>query len=573
MKQTIFENRQKAEELMQEAIRIWRASDHPDQLEGIEQDPVFSLLMTALAYQSNETEATLEQMKSEVLQEFDRMLIPYEVGHAIPATAVVETALQQGLPMMELSENQVFSLEESEASFIPLLKTRIVNAAIQSVVRIDGRRWKVTLKLDSPIQDLSGFSFAIKNQNFKDLKVSIKGQLLPLVNPWDFSDLPLCSCFAVDSILYNRTPTYAANVPCLDLFARHNVRMYTIKKFHSSKFNLAEMETIDMVFEFSGIKDGFLFDKSNLLLNTIILVNANIHTADLTSATPIVRVAGYQSQSSESGGAGQQFMHMLRPSSDQLYGQVPVEVRKMTADRFNQGRLVSLLNSLIGRYYTDFYAFLNLKQDANDRVMQTLIDILARMRDAARQDEEQRVPGVYIMLNPQVDRQQPISLSVRYVTTEGSAVNSRLKPDSSFLPPSGFDSSATRQIAPPILGSDEVLDRLEIASLTRYYLTTNDRLVTPADLKLFCYNELLVRFGITRSMVKSVMVSHRQQRDHWGVGYEVLVEIVLVDNNFIRRGFEDKIPQTETLLQAMMSVRSTNIYPIVVTIQIEKKSK
>ena len=417
MKQTIFENRQKAEELMQEAIRIWRASDHPDHLEGIEQDPVFSLLMTALAYQSNETEATLEQMKSEVLQEFDRMLIPYEVGHAIPATAVVETALQQGLPMMELSENQVFSLEESEASFIPLLKTRVVNAAIQSVVRIDGRRWKVTLKLDSPIQDLSGFSFAIKNQNFKDLKVSIKGQLLPLVNPWDFSDLPLCSCFAVDSILYNRTPTYAANVPCLDLFARHNVRMYTIKKFHSSKFNLAEMETIDMVFEFSGIKDGFLFDKSNLLLNTIILVNANIHTADLTSATPIVRVAGYQSQSSESGGAGQQFMHMLRPSSDQLYGQVPVEVRKMTADRFNQGRLVSLLNSLIGRYYTDFYAFLNLKQDANDRVMQTLIDILARMRDAARQDEEQRVPGVYIMLNPQVDRQQPISLSVRYVTT------------------------------------------------------------------------------------------------------------------------------------------------------------
>ena len=48
MKQTIFENRQKADELIQEAIRVWRGSDHPDQLEGIEQDPVFSLLMTAL---------------------------------------------------------------------------------------------------------------------------------------------------------------------------------------------------------------------------------------------------------------------------------------------------------------------------------------------------------------------------------------------------------------------------------------------------------------------------------------------------------------------------------------------
>ena len=40
MKQTIFENKQRAEELLQEAIRIWRSSDHPDQLEGIEQDPV-----------------------------------------------------------------------------------------------------------------------------------------------------------------------------------------------------------------------------------------------------------------------------------------------------------------------------------------------------------------------------------------------------------------------------------------------------------------------------------------------------------------------------------------------------
>ena len=97
MKQTIFENRQKADELIQEAIRVWRGSDHPDQLEGIEQDPVFSLLMTALAYQSNELENDLEQMKSDVLREFGHMLTSYEVGHAIPATAVVETALQPGL--------------------------------------------------------------------------------------------------------------------------------------------------------------------------------------------------------------------------------------------------------------------------------------------------------------------------------------------------------------------------------------------------------------------------------------------------------------------------------------------
>lgn len=570
MKQTIFENKQRAEELMQEAVRIWRESDHGDQLEGIEDDPVFALLITALAYQSNETENSLEQMKSDVLEEFGHMLTPYEIGHAIPATAVVETNLQEGIGELELTEQHVFTLSENGARFIPLLKARVLNAAVRSVVRIDGRRWKVSLRFDSPVKDLSGFCFAVKNHNYKDLRVTIKGQLLPLVTPWDFSSLPLSRCFDVDSILYNRAPTYMASASCLDLFARQNIRLYTIKKHQANRYLPGETEALDLVFEFAGIRDNFLFDKDNLSLNPIILVNASVHTADLSSSTPIVRVAGIHSLSTDTDGVSQQFLHMLRPSDDQLFGKLPVDVRRMAADRFNQGNLVSLLNSLISRYYTDFYAFSNLRNEANERVMQSLIEILLRMRDTARQDMEQRVPGVYLMLQPQVDRQTPISLSVPYVTTLGSAVNAFLKPESVFQVPTGFDGPSTRQIANPVPGSDELLDKVEEAALSRYYMTTNDRLVTPADLKLFCYTELQARYGLNRKMVKSVTVSHRQQQGKWNAGYEILVEIVLNDNSFIRRGFEEKIPQTEALMQAMMSVRCVNIYPIQVTIQIEK---
>jgi hypothetical protein len=74
-------------------------------------------------------------------------------------------------------------------------------------------------------------------------------------------------------------------------------------------------------------------------------------------------------------------------------------------------------------------------------------------------------------------------------------------------------------------------------------------------------------------MVKSITVSHRQQQDRLQAGYEILVEILLNENAFIRRGFEEKIPQAEMLMQAMMSVRSTNIYPIQVTITIDKGEK
>ena len=571
MKQTIFENKQRAEELMQEAIRIWRSSDHPDQLEGIEQDPVFSLLLTALAYQSNELENELDHMKAEVLEEFSRMLVPYEVGHAIPATAVIQATLQPNLPHLELTQEHVFTLTDTESSFIPLLKTRVLNVTIRSIVRMDGRRWKVSLKSDSPIADLSGLCFVVKNRSFKDLKVTVKGQILPIVSPWEFSELPLSPCFDIDTVLYNGTQTYNAAVSCLDLFARQNVRMYCVKSL-SHKILPAETDSVDLVFEFSGIKDDFVFDKDNLILNSIILVNAEVHTADLSSATPIVRVAGYQSLGNEVDSSSQQFLHMLRPSTDQIFGHFPVEVRKMATDRFNQGRLVVLLNSLISHYYTDFYAFQSLREEANDKVIYSLIETLTRMRDAARANAEERIPGVYLMLNPRAaDIRNDVSLSLTYVTTSGSAINAQLSDNSTFQPPAGFNNNSVRLIATPVPGSDEVRDQLEEATLSRYYMITNDRLVTPADIKLFCYTELMTRYGITRQMVKSITVSHRQQQERWEAGYEILVEIILNENTFIRRGFEEKIPQAETLMQAMISVRSANIYPIQVTITIDKQ--
>ena len=82
MKQTIFNTRQRAEEIIKEAIAIWEQSTNNEHLEGIEQDPVFSLFLTALAYQANEIDNEIEQLKAEILYELEQMLIPYERTHA-----------------------------------------------------------------------------------------------------------------------------------------------------------------------------------------------------------------------------------------------------------------------------------------------------------------------------------------------------------------------------------------------------------------------------------------------------------------------------------------------------------
>ena len=143
MEQTAFDTRQRAAELLQEAAAIWRQSAHSDQLEGLERDPIFSLLITALAYQANETDSDIERLKQDVIEEYTRLLTPYEAGRPIPATAVVEAALQHDVAEMELTEQTAFFLEDTKYQFIPLLRQRVINASVANLVRLDGRRWKV----------------------------------------------------------------------------------------------------------------------------------------------------------------------------------------------------------------------------------------------------------------------------------------------------------------------------------------------------------------------------------------------------------------------------------------------
>ena len=563
MKQTIFETRQRAEELIHEAINIWRQSDMNDSLEGLEKDPVFSLLMTALAYQMNELVTDMEAMKIEVLQEFAQLLTPYEVGHAVPATAVVEAALQTGVSELDVNSQSVFGLEGTPFTFIPLLRTRVLNAKIRSVVRLDGRRWKVSLVFKSPISDLSRFSFAVMNSNFQDLKVTIKGQQVPLIKPWDYSELPLSDCFGLDTIIYNRSQTYQASASSMDLFARQNVRMFCIKPYYKDKLIPSESESVDFVFEFSGINDQFVFDKSNLTLNPMVLVNAQVHKGTLSASSPVLRVAGSDPSDKE---VEQQFLHAVRPSEEQIYGN---SVRRVAGDRFNQGRLVKLLYFIVAKYHSDYYAFQDLQGLAGDKSMQALQEIVSRLIDAAQKDKLHRNPGVYILLREGGNiRKSNGSVELSYLTTSGSMVNNDLTFGSSFTVPAGFNAQDTRQIANPVMGSDEIREESAEVSLSRYYIATGDRIVTPADIKLFCYNELLTRYGIVRDMVQSISVNHRQQVDNRECGYEIVVNIVLANNPFVKRSFADKASQVEILLQKMIEVRSTNIYPIHLTIQI-----
>ena len=554
MIQETYNTRLRAEEMLRQAISIWHQSDHIDQLEGLEKDPVFSFLITALAYHANETDSEIERLQQEVLDEFARLLIPYEAGHALPATAIVETKLHSHIPEMIMTQKTTFRLGDSDYAFMPLLRSRIVNASVNSVVRLDGRRWKVTLAFKEPVADLSGITFAIKDARFKNLRVSYNNHQLPLVKPWQYENMPLQPCFSVDSLLYNHTQMYQASMAGLELYARQNVALFFIGPESTQSLFPMPAEQIVLVFDFSEIAEDFVFDKNNFALNVVLLVNAALHTVSLSADKPLVRLPEQM-----------QLMHLIPPATEQLYGKASVIVRRVAADRFNQAELFRLVNSLVTKIYSEHYAFINVEGEQLKNGLASLRKALNDSIPDEKKNHANDLAGIYVMLDRKaLNANADISLNIDCLFTAGAAVNDLLSDEATFVPPAGMDETAVTMIAPPVNGFNEVRNTQTIQSSLRYYMATNDRIVTPADMKLFCYNELATRYSIVPEMIKRIEVKHHYEQSE--CGYGIYVAIRIASSRFIQRSFEDKIKQAELMLQKQMEVRSSHIYPISVTI-------
>lgn len=563
MKQTQFETRQRAEQMLKEAVALWQRSAFSEQFEHMEKDPVFTLLMTALAYQANDIEGEMERLQQEVIEDFTRSLIPYELLHAVPAAAVISAMPSAGLPQQEVSAANQFRLQKTEFDFLPLFRTKLIRCRIRSFQRMDGRRWKVSLSFDAPIDNMSGFCFAVRNTDYRDLTVFINGHRIPITNFTDTAQLPIDPAFGADTMIYNHLHAHMANTACLDLFAQHNVRIYFVQPHADGELYPTQQETLDVVFEFHGVSDAFLFLKEQLIPNAIMLVNATIHTVTLSPATPIVRIAG--AENTQSG--KNQFMHLVCPSEDQLYGDSAIEVRHVSPDRFNRGSLLRLLGALNAKYHTDFQAFRVIASSENDDLVQQLQLLLERMEQAVHSTGD-AVPAVYLILRSQMEKQG--SVDIRYLTTSGASVNAALNRDSVFAGTNELSGVESTQIVPPIPGCDERNDFASGMETARYLVATGDRIVTPADIRMFCYQQLQVRYDISRDMVRSIRVFHRISQDATGCGYEIVVEVRLAATPFVKRALEDRITGVENTLQKMMTVRSTNIYPISVTITLDE---
>ena len=563
MRKKIFATGELAKELQKEATAIWRMGSNEDNFEGLENDPVVSLLMTALAYQEYTADNELSRLKDEVLEDFSRMLIPYELCHAKPASVLLQTNTEENVNMVSLHADTTFSLSDNKYNFMPLLETTVYNAKVDSIVRLDARRWKVSIDFKEEISSLEGFSFLVNNNSFKDLNISIAGKRISLVKPWHYANLPLSACFSIDSMLYNETLAFDATTTWFDLFAEQNKRMFVVEKYASDNIFACSVDKIDLVFEFMGMSDDFVFDKSQLIINTVLLVNTSERSATISVNNPIVRIAD------EDENASEKLLHLMRPSAEQMYKNISFTLRRSAIERFNSDNLLKLLHCIIDKYSTDYYAFMQIDRYKNGLEVSRLYQWLVNLAKYLEESPIEMSSGVYLLLKKGKENiAEDESLTLNYLTTQGAAVNQYLSVRSVFNVPVGLSGQGTTVVAEPVLGLDEAVGTNIQNSMLRYYMVTNNRLVTPADIKIFCYNELLRRYNIDSSIIRNIIVKNVIYSEIGHCGFETKVEILMIDDVFVKRSLAGKINEVELILQKMIEVRSSFVYPVQVNIRI-----
>ncbi|HBJ76896.1 MAG TPA: hypothetical protein DDY68_03565 [Porphyromonadaceae bacterium] len=560
----IFKTRQIADDLIKQVLSIWNRSDQKENLEGIEEDPVFRLLVMALAFQFNEIDNDISRLKNEILEDFSEVLVPYDRCRAVPATVVVRTEVDGNYSEVSVDSNSVFTLAGTKVTFVPMFRSRVVKINVDSITKIDGRRWNVSISIPPSVGSLNGVSFCIKNNDFEDLSVSIKNFALPLVKPWDYSNLPWSDCFRISSMVYNKIDVYEATSSWFDLFALQNTRIFFVGDYSVGGVSLAEKKKADLVFEFFGVPSNFTLKEEDIIFNCIPLANVEVRSVEVTPQNPIVKI---NDNSLANDKIKRQFLFLFNPANDASL-ECPVDIRKVALDRFNSLNLLKLTSNIVSLFTSDFYAYQNVSSVIEGDKIAKLYSLLRDITGNVKTATTGNASSTCIMLKKGNNRNgnEDGSYIVSYMLTGGASVNTFLSMRSTFAAPPGLSHNRTIQIAEPVYGTDEVLDGNFQKMISDYYMVTRDRLVTPADIQMFCYKELFVSFGISTSMIKSVNVGHKAVVSNVHCGYEIDVDITISNTAYLQRVFGDKVKQAELRLQKKIETRSAGIYPIYVKI-------
>lgn len=575
MTQEDYDIQVQVDNLMQKVLESWKREgkwdgNNPNSpFYGFEKDPLLRILLTAFVYQTNGLKADIQNIEKDLISDFQNAILPYQLTQAIPAFTMIKTAKN------ESDKNEIFcdetttflvkkeSLRVKEYfPFHPLFRAKIIGMNVNGVTKIASDKWNVNIDVSDTDSDLSYFGFLVSGLKYSDLNVYWNNEKLPLIKPWEYDRFPKTPWFADSNAAYNKSLLFGDETRWHDLWAELNVNYYmVVPTFHRP----IDSDMINFVFEFVGMSKPFNFEAENLVFNCVPALNVIKKDFQLSNNEPIAKLAvepGFEEEEENSvrmvnsalaeNSHPDFFMNLIKNPNSTLDDWNKVSLRRFGCERFNLDELVRLANQLSNRYESDFYAFQKIHKMQNvDKIRRldiVLKDIIGVISNTATPKT-----GVYAILNRgEADSQTNIQLSALF--TDG-AYSNEIDVFSEVMPPKSFDKKETRLLFKTFGGKDEVIDKDEKNMLAKYYARTNDRIVTRADIKAFCFRYFNQNgFGDALLDVTSAI----ERKDGLATQHVTLQ----LKNDFVRD--REDIPMLIDRLKKLIQVRCANLIPVVV---------
>lgn len=533
-------NKQTGKELLDKAIKQWEQDGFLDsyndgktfskkRLDGadenvvkhnLETDPVINLFMSALAHQTNLLRGQISSLYTTLLDEFIRKTMPFSMSRPTPSMTVLRAKMvESSEPFCVVDDSTTISLEkrsktkmrfkEQESfSFMPLLKTKILNATIGSVRRVDRNTYEVTLLGKSSAYNLSDTSLFFPNHSISSLSLSVNGKPIPVFSLNDYERLPLCDIFNVNHCVFNRSLLYGTTENWLDRLAPLANRLFYVGDFE------VEEPTSEMSFQIiiNQTEEVVLSDQ-DVLINCIPIVNVEKGSINLSADEPIKKIATEKvvdvqekkdSHITQSVKAGKSFLYLLAPS-DQSFDAEQITLRCFAAERYHIGELVAQTRTLVHRYTSDFHAFrpfADIEFDEKVNGVRILLNEIEKIVDK----NPSAGNGVYVMLKKPFNShfsEDQTRIAVSYLLTDAQRGNGIPSTCSVKLPPL-FDEGGSAIMLTTFGGNDEVTDDETLRQKASYYHLTKDRLITKSDIKQFCYKELTSVYQLQKEDIRDV---------------------------------------------------------------------
>lgn len=491
---------------------------------GMENDPIVNLILTAVVYESNLLKDELNTFHDKLIDDCLDLMLPYNLVGPVPAMALMESYPNKGKKSTILDDSTRFMIKKKNSkaktplSFYPILKTKLVNAKIENINRVSDNTWNVDLYLYDSDDSLAGITFYFDDMQFADLKVSHKNKEIPIIKHWEVDKLPLNSMFSTTSCVYNSSMAYGLDSQWFDLLAEHDINLFMIPWSYEQP---VDDNLVHLVFEFDNCSPDMNLDNENLHINCFPVVNVILNNSTnslpflLSESKPIVCISTDNWSTNNDiddtlNEAPNFFMNLVSLEDNDYRDKDKFILRRFGAERFNLNELLILAKKLIHKYQSDFYAFQSIEQLQNSIVIQKFDDVLKEIIEIFSKQNEPNY-GVYAILkHTRSNAALTNAIKINALFTNGNYANCNDR-DVSIMAPSNLsnslDNKSTRLLTNIAGGKDPIKDTDVKQQLAKYYILTNDRIVTRNDLRSFVTTQLAT-YGINENSVKDITISN-----------------------------------------------------------------